>query len=441
MKKNLIVLLLALVNISVYAYDFETDGIYYNIVSENDRTCEVTYDPQHPYTGSLTIPASTIYDGISFKVIRIASYAISGNIDNKSVTSITIEPGLTNISDYAFAKCFQLSSVTIPSTVTTIGAYAFWQCNNLTSVNLPNGISTISDGTFNRCLKLTTITIPSSVTTIGREAFKESGLTSIDLPDNLESIGNEAFYLTWLTTITIPDGVDFIPESAFEDCYNLTSVISSRPISVGSLAFMSCTKLTDLPLISYIDQGGFSGCKSLTSINLSDNLTEIAGFAFHGCTNLSHISIPGGASLTGRLTFNRCSSLKSVYLHWTNPKSIDDSIFDECPDDMVIFIPRGSLSNYQTTPGWMKLKNFEEFDIDPATISSLKDSEGISVKNDDGLLTVSGINDGESIFIYDISGALIGSATATAGTAIVNVRTSNHIVVLKIGKESIKVKL
>lgn len=441
MKKNFIVLLLALVSISAYAYDFESDGIYYNIVSTDDRTCEVTYAPQHPYSGSLAIPASTIYNDITYKVISIASYAISGNNNDKSVTSITIEPGLTNISDYAFAKCFQLSSVTIPSTVTTIGAYTFWQCNNLTSVNLPNGLTTISDGTFNRCLRLTTITIPSSVTAIGREAFKESGLTSIELPDNLESIGNEAFYLTWITTITIPNRVDYIPESAFADCYELTSVICSRPISVGSLAFMSCIKLTDLPTVTSIGQGAFTTCRSLTSINLSESLTEIAGFAFHSCTSLSNISIPQGAALTGRLNFGGCSSLKSVYLHWSNPKSIDESTFDECPDDMVIYIPRGSLSTYQTTPGWMKLKNYEEFDVDQTAITSLKGSEGISVKNDGGLLTVSGLNDGEQVQVYDVSGVLIGNATATSGTAIVNVSTPTRIVVLKVRKESIKIKL
>ena len=34
-------LLLALLYTNAYAYDFEVDGVYYNLVSANDKTCEV----------------------------------------------------------------------------------------------------------------------------------------------------------------------------------------------------------------------------------------------------------------------------------------------------------------------------------------------------------------------------------------------------------------
>jgi hypothetical protein len=42
MKKGLILFLLLLSAVATYAYDFESNGIYYNITSDDDKTVEVT---------------------------------------------------------------------------------------------------------------------------------------------------------------------------------------------------------------------------------------------------------------------------------------------------------------------------------------------------------------------------------------------------------------
>ena len=115
-------------------------------------------------------------------------------------------------------------------------------------------------------------------------------------------------------------------------------------------------------------------------------------------------------------------------------------MFEGCPEDMIIYIPMYTKYDYSSKNGWERYKNhYVEFDV--TSISNLKVSKGISIKNDKGSLTISGLNDTEEIQVYDVSGVLLGSAIATAGPAILNVRTSNHIIVLKIGKKSIKVKL
>ena len=41
--KSLLAIACLLCSIGVYAYDFEVDGIYYNILNETDKTIEVTY--------------------------------------------------------------------------------------------------------------------------------------------------------------------------------------------------------------------------------------------------------------------------------------------------------------------------------------------------------------------------------------------------------------
>lgn len=43
MKKNTLIIILMVNIFNVMAYDFEVDGIFYNIISEEDKTVEVTY--------------------------------------------------------------------------------------------------------------------------------------------------------------------------------------------------------------------------------------------------------------------------------------------------------------------------------------------------------------------------------------------------------------
>ena len=68
MKKLFTLLLAALCTLSVWAYDFEVGGIYYNILEGNN--VEVTtggYTGRPPklqeYTGSLNIPTTVTYNG------------------------------------------------------------------------------------------------------------------------------------------------------------------------------------------------------------------------------------------------------------------------------------------------------------------------------------------------------------------------------------------
>lgn len=505
MKKYLTAVVLALVSVSASAYDFEWEGIYYNIVSVEERTCEVTYNNQAPYSGDITIPATAFCNGIPMKVIRIPNYGICGDI-----TSITIEPGLTSIGIEAFTGCKQLTSVTIPSTVTTIGDGAFFglpqltsvnipssvtsfglnvfrDCSNLASVEIADGITTIPYKTFSGCKKLSSITIPASVTKIERYAFYDSGITSIDLPDNLEDIGDWTFYRTPLKSITIPRDVSWIREHTFQNCKQLISVKCSHPISVFAEAFEYCESLIELPQVNWvayqafqyctslksidlaesnrgigskafegcislsdisipdnvvgIGEDAFSGCVSLESVDLPKNIETVANRSFQNCVKLSTIKIPSNMPFFGESVFEGCTNLETIFSYSEKPTGIKESTFGGCSEDMIIYIPRGTKSTYLITPGWSRFKNYEEFDIDPSSVSDLKALKGITVQHDNGCLTISGLSEGEQIRIYDTSGILLDSTTAISDTAIVNVHATSRIVILKVGNESIKVRL
>ena len=65
MQKKLLTLVLMLIaTINTLAYDFESNGIYYNILSKKKHTCAVTSQPEtsnKKYAGNIVIP-STVQD-------------------------------------------------------------------------------------------------------------------------------------------------------------------------------------------------------------------------------------------------------------------------------------------------------------------------------------------------------------------------------------------
>ena len=99
---------------------------------------------------------------------------------NQTITSVTVDEGLTKLRNRIFEGCRLLTSVVLPSTLTYIDGYAFDGCTNLTSVNIPDSVSTIYSCAFRSCSSLTRIKLPDNCT-IYNSAFQGcTSLTEID---------------------------------------------------------------------------------------------------------------------------------------------------------------------------------------------------------------------------------------------------------------------
>ena len=60
------------------AHDFEVDGLYYNIISELDKTIAVTYiDNGYTiyYSGDIIIPEKVDYNSETYEVVEISNQA------------------------------------------------------------------------------------------------------------------------------------------------------------------------------------------------------------------------------------------------------------------------------------------------------------------------------------------------------------------------------
>lgn len=194
-----------LVTTTLWAHNFEVDGIFYDIIDENN--VEVTYKGsdydsyRNEYSGEVIIPSTVTYNGTTYSVTSIGALAF---YSCSSLTSVTIPNSVTSIERSAFYYCSSLTSVTIPNSVTSIGDWAFGDCTSLTSITIPNSVTTIGYAAFYNCPSLTSITIPNRVTSIGKRAFQGcSSLTSVTIGNSVTSIGAWAFCgCSFLNSIT-----------------------------------------------------------------------------------------------------------------------------------------------------------------------------------------------------------------------------------------------
>lgn len=169
-------------------YDFESDGIRYEIISKKKRTVRVVWASQT----NLVIPSKVLHESKAYKVVEI--------------------------NDYAFSLNKKLVSVEIPNTVTTIEEYAFFTCSNLTSVKMSEGVSDIENRAFAGCFDMTSIELPSTVTSIDEYALNNLGrlknvyCKALTPPDGPIEVFNEDTYKEG--TLYVPVGTKGEYESA-----------------------------------------------------------------------------------------------------------------------------------------------------------------------------------------------------------------------------------
>lgn len=327
------------------AYDFETDNIRYNIVSEEDRTCEVC----GCYVGleSLNVPSTVFGKGHGlYTVIGIGRNAF------KSVYDLLVR------------------NVTLPNTVRYIADYAF-SGTRINSIALPESLDSIGNDAFLSCRYLNVVRFPKSLKAIGTAAFAYSGLRELTIPNTLDSIANRAFYgCRNLKAVTIEDGQTGLylgyqeyhnlgaGRGLFYSCDSLKTVYIGRPLrykagqnygaspfaknsslrevtfgenvtEIGNEFFSSCTGLEKVVMpntITYVGYAAFKYCSSLVDVEFSDSVTDISSELFAYCRKLRHFDFPSNVSSIGSEAFYYCDSLGNVEIPAT-VESIGDYAF------------------------------------------------------------------------------------------------------------------
>lgn len=142
--RKLLLIAVLLTGSHTFAYDFEVDGIYYNVTSVTDLTCEVTFKDvsYNSYSGDIVIPETVTYKS---KLLKI-----------------------TSIGEYAFSSCTNMTSLSISNSVTSIKNYAFNGCNSLKQLNIEDGTETLVLGYNDAVNKVSVFDCPIETLYLGR---------------------------------------------------------------------------------------------------------------------------------------------------------------------------------------------------------------------------------------------------------------------------------
>ena len=332
-------------------------------------------------------------------------------LNGTKVTNLTIPNTVTKIGNYTFYSCKGLTSVTIPTSVTSIGDFSFCGCSGLTSVTIPTSVTSIGYRAFSACSNIITVnwnaTICANFEYIYRPFYELTNITTFNFGDSVNHIPTCLCYgLTGLTSVTIPSSVTSIGEYAFSGCsnivtvnwnavncahftntnkpfsgsniktfnfgnsvtrippyicYNLTGLTSvtipNSITSIGNYAFSGCTGLTSVTIpnsVTTIGRYAFSSCFGLTSISFPNSLTTINNNAFYNCTGLTSITIPNSINRIENYAFNGCSNLMTAVSRIVTPQSVtytynnnQTNIFTGIPEASTLYVPKGTISNYQ----------------------------------------------------------------------------------------------
>lgn len=229
--------------------------------------------------------------------------SISGCEGLGLLQTVVLPESVIEIADNAFKDCTSLSTINL-SKITEIGSSSFNNCKSLGENLILTNLKTVSDYAFQNCAGLKSVEMPVA-TGIGRFAFS--------MRDNSNS--------TMLTTVIIPN-VTAIGYNAFQSCSKLQSI-----------EIPNCTHLGFYDDSSFDYQGDcFSGCKSLSTVTLSDELKFIPNGTFQN-TNLKSIKLPSKLQQIGRSAFES-SKLSAIDIP-EGVTAIQNYAFYDCPIETI----------------------------------------------------------------------------------------------------------
>ena len=284
---------------------------------------------------------------------------------------------------------------------------------------------------------MTSITIPSSVTSLGNNCFEScSGLTSITIPSSVTSLGYWCFsYCSGLTNITIPSSVTYLGSKCFGFCSKLEKATFQGNLPYNTI---DCGLLSTC--IFYVPKAYLQDYKDALGSKYSYIYASKDSESGEQNPN-KQCAVPTISYAEGKLTF--ASSTPNAEYHYTITDT--DMASDAYSQDGIVKLSAAyNISAYATADGYKASDKatatlyWVEANLQntPTNINQTA-TRGIIVTSNDGIVTLSGLNNDETVRFYTVDGKQLGAAKAVNGAA--SQAVSESVVIAKMGNQTIKI--
>ena len=239
-----------------------------------------------------------------------------------------------------------------------------------------------------------------------------------------------------LTSITIPSSVTSLGDNCFEDCQNLETVYFKGKcvISKNTDLKIPTTSIIKVPteyLQGYKDAFG-SDYKYIYAWNPNETGEDNKP--------VTPCSTPSISYESGKLKF-ACETTGAKYHYTITDTDIKSDVLSE--NGEVSLSAAYNISVYATADGYKASDKAEatlywiNANLDNGTNINMVRTRGVVASAHDGIICLSGLDNGEVVKFYAADGKYLGSSVAANGSASYAVNES--LVIAKVGKDSIKI--
>ncbi len=200
-----------------------------------------------------------------------------------------------------------------------------------------NGQKVVSIGNlaFRQSKAFNKVKIPNTVTTIGVSAFQETNLTEVLIPSSVSSIGMMAFYkCEKLEKVSLLYGVNSIGDSAFGYCTNLTSIDISDTVTQINYKFLTRSPAVTINANPDSAAGNFTSQDTYTTAQIANLPDEsMAAYEYEVIADEN-----GNEEIT--IVNYKGTSLTPIIpeqINYTSVTAVGDSAFEETKITQITF--------------------------------------------------------------------------------------------------------
>lgn len=259
------------------------------------------------------------------------------------------------------------------------------------------------------------------------------------------------------------DGVEYVVTSlgasCFKDCYGLTSItIPSSVTSLGWNCFVDCQNLETVYFEGKYCKSNYADLKIPTTSIIKVPTEYLQGYKHAFGSDYKYIyawnpngtgddtkpvtqcSTPSISYESGKLMF-ACETTGAKYHYTITDTDIKADALSE--NGEVSLSAAYKISVYATADGYKASDKAEatlywiNANLDNGTNINMVRTRGVVASAHDGIVTLSGLDNGEVVKFYATDGKYLGSSVAANGAASFAVNES--LVIAKVGKDSIKI--